>query len=151
MIYLGALQHVSLYLEMAFIHRFGLLFPSQMKSLPLMFWGNIASFSPFLQIPRGSGCGDMQRGRKKQEERDSTWRGGYHGGHGPGYKEDKLSLSLCPVAATPCHSMSFAFSSPFTISSLFWLGHLLQDLCFSCFHLSLQRERVISQRLVIQE
>lgn len=153
MIYLGAHQNnISLYLETAFIHRFVLLFPSQMKSLPLMFWGNTASFSPFLQILRGNGCGDMERGRKKQEERDSTWRGGDHGGHGPGYRGQTLVVSLSSVHNSPFITGWILLSlthSPY--SSLLWLGSLFQDLRFSCFHLSLQRGRVISQRLVMQE
>lgn len=145
MIYIEAHQHnTSLYATILFIHGFVLLFPSQTRSLPLMVWGNRGSFS-FLQTLGDKEHGAMghRRNGKKQEERESVWKGGGRSGNGPRHRRGQTVLVLCPAATAPHRSMSFAPHCP--CSSLLWLRSLFQDLSCSRFHLSLQRGRVISQ------
>lgn len=102
-----------------------------------MVWGNRGSFS-FLQTLGDKEHGAMghRRNGKKQEERESVWKGGGRSGNGPRHRRGQTVLVLCPAATAPHRSMSFAPHCP--CSSLLWLRSLFQDLSCSRFHLSLK-------------
>lgn len=92
------------------------------------------------------------------ERKKETRREGLHmKRRGPWWSWPRVQKTNSRCLSVQCpqlpihHRMNFALPYPFTILLTTWLGSLFQDLRFSCFHLSLQRGRVISQRLVMQE